>query len=129
VENWYDPLFIPYYLAGAKVYDFVASLTHGDTGVPGSYFVGRDEAKYKFPMLKDDGLWGAIVYYDGQMNDARMALHLALTSCQSGACVASRVEVEGILKDKKGKTVGAKVRDKETGEKVRTGGFQESKAL
>ncbi|GMH71388.1 hypothetical protein TrRE_jg2790 [Triparma retinervis] len=117
VENWYDPLFIPYYLAGAKVYDFVASLTHGETGVPGSYFVGRDEAKYKFPMLKDDGLWGAIVYYDGQMNDARMALHLALTSCQSGACVASRVEVEGVVKDKKGKTVGAKVRDKETGEK------------
>ena len=90
--------------------------------MPGSYFVGRDEAKYKFPMLKDDGLWGAIVYYDGQMNDARMALHLALTSCQSGACVASRVEVEGVVKDKKGKTVGAKVRDKETGEKVRIGG-------
>lgn len=36
-------------------------------------------------MLQSEGLKGAIVYYDGQMNDTRMALAAILTATQSGA--------------------------------------------
>ena len=110
-DNWYDPLMIPYFYVGAKVYDFVARMTHGDPGVPKSHFIDADEAKFQFPMIKDENLWGAIVYYDGQMNDARMCINLALTACQSGAAVASRVEVLDILHGKDGTACGVKARD------------------
>jgi glycerol-3-phosphate dehydrogenase len=39
----------------------------------------QDEAIYQFPMIKTDGLKGAIVYYDAQQNDARMNVLLVLT--------------------------------------------------
>ena len=101
-HNWYDPILIPYYLIGAKVYDFVGRL-QGDSGVPHSHFIDVEEAKFQFPMINEKNLWGAIVYYDGQMNDSRMNLHLALTATQAGAAVASRMEVTKINKDKEGK--------------------------
>lgn len=41
------------------------------------------------------GLKGTIIYYDGQMNDARMSLVVALTATQQGACIANRVKVIG----------------------------------
>ena len=44
-------------------------------------------------MLRSDGLKGAIVYYDGQMNDTRMGLMIALTATQHGANIANRVKV------------------------------------
>jgi len=44
-ENWYDYFKVPYYLAGVKVYDFIAGLSsNGDgkgTGVPPSYFMNK----------------------------------------------------------------------------------------
>ena len=38
----------------------------GDVGVPSSYFLGKTKALEAFPMLKDKGLVGAMVYYDGE---------------------------------------------------------------
>lgn len=54
---------------------------------------GSDEAIFQFPMLRSEGLKGAIIYYDGQMNDTRMGLIIALTATQHGAAVANRVKV------------------------------------
>ena len=42
-------------------------------------------------MLKKDRLVGALVYYDGQHNDARMNLSIALTAARLGANVANYV--------------------------------------
>ena len=51
VQNWYDPFWIPYYMIGAKVYDFVAKL-EGDSGVPNSHFIDKEEAKFQVrPMF------------------------------------------------------------------------------
>ena len=68
-----------------------------------------DEATFQFPMLRAEGLKGAIIYYDGQMNDTRMGLTVALTATQHGAVVANRVKVTQLLKDGKGELCGAKV--------------------
>ena len=68
-------------------------------------------------MIEDKNLMGAIVYYDRQMNDTRMCLHLALTATQQGACVASRVSVLSLLHDSEtGRLNGAVVRDSVTNE-------------
>lgn len=88
--TWWE---IPYMWAGAKVYDLVAGARRA---VPKSYYIGRDEALFQFPMLKADGLKGAVVYYDGMHNDTRMNLLIALTACQHGAAVANYVETVGI---------------------------------
>jgi len=57
------------------------------------------------------------IIIDGQMNDTRMCLHLALTATQKGACIASRVSVESLTHDDKtGQLNGAIVKDIMTGE-------------
>jgi glycerol-3-phosphate dehydrogenase len=40
-------------------------------------------------MLKKDKLVGAIVYYDGQHNDARMNIAIAFTAARMGANIAN----------------------------------------
>ena len=59
------------------------------------------------PSLK-----GAIVYSDGQFDDARLCLALAQTAAAAGARVANYAEVTRLMRDEAtGKVVGAYVRD------------------
>lgn len=55
----YDWRKAPYYWAGTKVYDFLA----GKENLESSYFLTRGKALEAFPMLKGNGLAGALVYY------------------------------------------------------------------
>jgi glycerol-3-phosphate dehydrogenase len=84
-----------------------------------SYFISKKRALEVFPMLKKDKLCGGIVYYDGQHNDARMNISMALTAARLGANIANHVEVTELIQavDDKGKktTVGAKCLDRYTG--------------
>lgn len=105
VYQWWR---VPYMYIGAKVYDMVAGKNRF---VPKSYFIGADEAIYQYPMLDRENLKGAIVYYDGQMNDTRMNLAIVLTAAQSGATTCNRVEVVELLKNEQGQTSGAVLRD------------------
>jgi len=108
VYTWWE---IPYFWVGIKAYDFVA----GDRNVKSSYYLSREDALELFPMLRGDRLRGAIVYYDGQQDDARMCLAISLTAARHGAAISNHVEVLELMKkkDETGKEVlcGAKVRD------------------
>lgn len=44
------------------MYDALA----GSQNMESSYFLGKGKAMEAFPMLKSDGLRGAIVYFDGE---------------------------------------------------------------
>ena len=66
-------------------------------------------------MLKDKSLKGAIVYYDGMHNDARMCLSIAITAARMGASIASHVEVLDLIKND-GIVAGARVKNRLTGE-------------
>ena len=66
-------------------------------------------------MLKSAGLVGAVVYYDGMHNDARMNLALILTAIKHGAVVTNYTEVTSLQKDTAGKLVGAMIKDTMTG--------------
>ncbi|XP_024939143.1 glycerol-3-phosphate dehydrogenase, mitochondrial isoform X1 [Cephus cinctus] len=113
VYTWWQ---IPYYWFGIKMYDLVA----GSKTVKSSYYLSKSNALELFPMLKGDKLTGAIVYYDGQQDDARMNLAVALTASRHGATVVNHVSVVNLLKglDRDGKRVltGAHLRDELTGE-------------
>ncbi|KAI0304259.1 DAO-domain-containing protein [Multifurca ochricompacta] len=103
---------VPYYWAGCKMYDVLA----GKENMESSYLMSKGKALETFPMLKSDGLVGALVYYDGQHNDARMNIALVMTAVKLGATVANKVEVTQLRKDADGKIEGARVRDNLTGE-------------
>ena len=78
------------------MYDFVS----GKQVVKRSYMLSKSTALEEFPMLKANKLVGAIVYYDGQHNDARMNLAIALTAAREKANIANHVEAIGLLKEK-----------------------------
>uniref|UniRef100_A0A8C7G519 Glycerol-3-phosphate dehydrogenase, mitochondrial n=1 Tax=Oncorhynchus kisutch TaxID=8019 RepID=A0A8C7G519_ONCKI len=108
---------LPYYWAGIKIYDLVA----GAQCLKSSYILTKTKALELFPMLKRDKLVGAIVYYDGQHNDARMNLAIALTAARYGAAIANYTEVVHLLKRVdpqmgKERVCGARCRDVITGQ-------------
>ena len=106
VTPLYDWLEIPYVFAGLKLYDILA----GKRGIGHSRIIGRKEALRRFPMLKAEGLKAGVLYYDGQFNDARMALALALTAQQYGATTVNHAEVLALVKED-GRVCGARLRD------------------
>lgn len=55
------------------------------------------------------------MYYDGQFDDARLAVSVACTARDAGATVINHAEVIGLVHDENGKAVGAKVKDTLTG--------------
>ncbi|CAO1633093.1 unnamed protein product [Sympodiomycopsis kandeliae] len=114
VYRWWQ---VPYYWAGTKMYDALA----GSENMESSYVLSRGKAMEAFPMLKNDGLAGAVVYYDGQHNDTRMNIALALTAVHHGAVLANHTEVIALHKKevagKEEKQIcGARMKDLLTGD-------------
>jgi glycerol-3-phosphate dehydrogenase len=104
---------IPYYWVGVKMYDLFA----GSEGLlEPSYFMSRRSVRERFPMLSEKGLKGAMVYFDGQHNDSRMNLMIALTAAAKGAAVANHVSVVSLTQDESKTVTGAVVRDELTGD-------------
>lgn len=56
IDKWWKA---PYFWAGTKFYDFLA----GSENIESSYFLTKSKALDAFPMLKKEGLFGALVYY------------------------------------------------------------------
>ena len=108
IYKWWQ---LPYYWAGIKAYDLVSG---GDILRP-SYVLSKSKALELFPMLKDKSLKGAIVYYDGMHNDARMCLSIAISAARMGASIANHVEVLDLIKTD-GIVAGARVKNRLTGE-------------
>ncbi len=105
--RWFDG---PYYFAGFKAYDVLA----GKSNFHASGYLGRDATVAALPNLKRRGLHGGIRYFDGQFDDARLALALARTAVDHGAAVANYVRAGAFLYEN-GRVCGALARDEETG--------------
>ncbi|KAF9459214.1 FAD dependent oxidoreductase-domain-containing protein [Collybia nuda] len=103
---------VPYYWAGCKMYDVLAGKENMET----SYIMSKGKALETFPMLKSDGLVGALVYYDGQHNDSRMNIALIMSAVKHGATVANYCEVTELHKSSSGRLNGARLKDNLTGE-------------
>jgi glycerol-3-phosphate dehydrogenase len=84
----------PYYGIGLKVYDWMA----GSLGFGPSQFLSREETLALAPTLDADSLRGGVLYHDGQFDDARLAIHLAMTAADHGATLINYMSVEGLLK-------------------------------
>ena len=71
----------PFYGVGMKVYDLMA----GRSGFGRSRLLSREETVERIPTIEPEGLDGGVVYYDGQFDDARLAVNLGQTAAEHGA--------------------------------------------
>ena len=95
------------YTVGLKVYDWMA----GKLRIGKSLFLSKKETIDRLPMVKEQGLLGGVVYHDGQFDDARLALNLAQTCHEMGACVLNYAKVSELTKDASGILDGVVVKD------------------
>ena len=104
IYSWWDRI---QYSIGLKLYDWMA----GSLSLGPSKFISKEETIRRLPHLQTDRLQGAVSYYDGQFDDARLAIHLAQTADELGACLLNYAKVTELTKDGSGKLKGLKVRD------------------
>jgi len=100
----------PYYGIGLKMYDLLA----GRSGFGRSKHLSREETIEHIPTIEPDGLDGGVIYYDGQFDDARLAVNLAQTAAEQGGVLLNYVRVTGLLKDGD-EIAGVRAVDQETG--------------
>ncbi|SPO07187.1 related to glycerol-3-phosphate dehydrogenase precursor [Cephalotrichum gorgonifer] len=104
LSHWWQA---PYMWIGTKMYDMLA----GSQNLESSYYMSKAESLKRCPLLRQEGLVGSLAYYDGQHNDSRMNVGLAMTASLYGATVLNHVEITGLEKGADGKIRGARARD------------------
>jgi glycerol-3-phosphate dehydrogenase len=107
--SWWEA---PFYGIGLKLYDLLA----GKYGFGPSRLLTREETLAQLPALEPEELRGGVVYYDGQFDDARLLIHLAMTAADHGATIANYCRATELLRDEEGYVNGLTARDEETGE-------------
>jgi glycerol-3-phosphate dehydrogenase len=108
----------PFYNVGMKFYDLMA----GKMGLGPSESISREETLAAIPNLDQKGLLGGVIYYDGQFDDARLAVNLAQTAADNGATLVNYLRVTGISKDSRGVVDGVDLLDLESGETLHARG-------
>ncbi len=82
------------YLAGLKLYDWLS----GRFSFGRSHFVDKQKMTELMPELNTKKLIGGVKYFDGQFDDARLAINLAETSVANGGVVLNYFKVKDLLK-------------------------------
>jgi glycerol-3-phosphate dehydrogenase len=104
--HWWEK---PFYGIGLKIYDLLAK----ELKLEKCKNLSREAALDAVPTLLSKNLRGGSVYYDGQFDDARLAICLARTAADQGATLINYMRVTGLMK-KKGICCGVHAIDKET---------------
>jgi len=100
----------PFYGIGLKMYDLLA----GKLGLGPSQILSRDETIRLIQNVEPEGLRGGVIYYDGQFDDARLAINIAQTIIDYDGTPINYFEVKKLLK-KNGLICGVVAIDVETG--------------
>ena len=105
--DWWEA---PFYGVGLRVYDLLA----GKLGFGALRNLSKSETLERLPTIETKGLRGGVIYYDGQFDDARLAIHLAMTAASLGATVLNYVAAMALTKT--GDVItGVVAREEETG--------------
>ena len=86
VEKWF-------YGIGLKVYDLLS----GRYSYGRSRILGVEEVRRRLPTVRRQGLKGGVLYHDGQFDDARLAVDLALAVAREGGAPINHMPVRGLL--------------------------------
>jgi glycerol-3-phosphate dehydrogenase len=106
--RWWEP---GVYGAALKAYDALA----GRRSLGPTEWLSAPRTRELLPGARAHGLAGGVKYWDGQFDDARLAVLLARTAAARGALVLNHVSATG-LRRAVGRVCGVTARDAETGE-------------
>src|SRR6202044_1498768 len=106
--SWWEA---PFYGIGLKIYDLLA----GKYGFGASKMLSKEETLERLPALEPEELRGGVIYYDGQFDDARLLIHLAMTAADHGAALLNYCAATALLRDADGYINGVVARDGESG--------------
>ncbi|WP_156309245.1 glycerol-3-phosphate dehydrogenase/oxidase [Sphingobacterium endophyticum] len=113
VQSFIIPVYSIYsklkYLIGLKLYDWLA----GKLRIGNSAGLSKDDVIKKLPHINQKNLKGGILYYDGQFDDARLAVNLGQTAFEHGATILNYMEAIELHKNETGKINGITIRDTE----------------
>ncbi len=101
--RWWES---PFYGAGLKAYDLLA----GDAALGPTEFLNTARTRTLLPTVNPQHLRGGVKYWDGQFDDARLALALARSAAAQGALLVNYCEASGLLHEG-GKVVGVRARN------------------
>lgn len=107
--HWWEGAF---YSIGLKIYDWLA----GKRRLEKSHLLNRSEVILRLPTLESSDLRGGCLYFDGQFDDARLAVTLAETAVDLGAAVINYMPVVSFVKEK-GLIIGVEAVDLETNDR------------
>lgn len=99
------------YTIGLTLYDI---LSWGKLSLGHSAPISTRKTLTYLPNIKQEGLKGGVVYHDGQFDDSRLAVNLAQSCVEQGACPVNYMQVTAITHDEKGFVSGVEVKDIET---------------
>ncbi len=105
--RWWE---MPFYGLGLAAYDLLA----GRAGLGKTEFLGPRETLGLLPNAQRRGLLGGVKYWDGQFDDARLALALARSAALQGALLLNYCCARDLLFER-GRVSGLRCEDMETG--------------
>lgn len=107
--NWWSGYF---YTIGLTIYDLLA----GRLSLGRSKYISKKKTIELLPTVETKGLVSGVIYHDGQFDDSRLAINLAQTAVEKGACLINYTKVINLLKDDTNQVTGVQVKDQESGE-------------
>jgi glycerol-3-phosphate dehydrogenase len=104
--KWWETAF---YGLGLLLYDLLA----GKSAIGATQFLNKQQVLDRLPHVQSAGLRGGVQYWDGQFDDARLAVEIARTAQKSGAVVLNYCSVESLVRENH-KLSGLRCKDAET---------------
>ena len=108
--NWWGGYF---YTIGLSIYDLLA----GRLSLGRSKYISKKKTIELLPTVEPKNLASGVIYQDGQFDDSRLAINMAQTAVEEGACVLNYFKVINLLKDEKNQVTGVEAIDHESGDK------------
>lgn len=103
VFSWFEGF---YFKIGLTLYGFFAK----NDSIPKAQWLNKKETFEHIPTLTPK-LHSSVMYYDGQLDDARYCLALAHSADEAGTTVVNHASVVGFEKDTNGKLIAAIIKD------------------
>ncbi|MBE8726920.1 glycerol-3-phosphate dehydrogenase/oxidase [Flavobacterium hungaricum] len=106
--HWFGGYF---YTFGLKIYDLLS----GRLSLGSSKFLSKKKTIELLPNVEEIGLKNGVIYHDGQFDDSRLAVNMAQTAVENGACLLNYFKVSNLIKDEKNQIIGIEAIDQESG--------------
>lgn len=108
--NWWGAYF---YTIGLTIYDLLA----GKLSLGRSKYITKRKTIELLPTVETKGLVSGVIYQDGQFDDSRLAINIAQTAVENGACLLNYSKVINLLKNDTDQIIGVVTEDQESGER------------